>query len=149
MGVSLKCQYALRALFELAKREGEGLIRLTDIAEKQAIPARFLENILNQLRQGGFVESRRGKEGGFLLTRPSSQITAGDIIRFIEGPVHPVDCSGDNPTHKCPLKGGCVFMLLWDEAKNALEQVYDSKTLKDMVELEKKMGAEQPCNYMI
>ena len=87
MGVSLKCQYGLRALFELARREGEGLVRLTEIAEKQAIPGRFLENILNQLRQGGFVESRRGKDGGFVLLwrRPAGQIVAEaakQILKF-------------------------------------------------------------------
>ncbi len=149
MSVSLKCQYGLRALFELAKHEGEGLLRLTEIAEKQAIPARFLENILNQLRQGGFVESRRGKDGGFVLLRPAQQITVGEIIRFFEGPIHPVDCAGDNPTHKCPMKGHCVFMSLWEDAKNALEAVYDQKTLLDLMEDERRLLKEPVDNYSI
>ena len=73
MSVSLKCQYGLRALFELARRAGNGPTRIQEIAEAQAIPPRFLENILNQLRRGGFVESRRGKAGGFVLARPAGQ----------------------------------------------------------------------------
>ncbi len=149
MSVSLKCQYGLRALFELAKREGQGLTRLTEIAEQQAIPPRFLENILNQLRQGGFVESRRGKDGGFLLMRPARDITVGEIVRFIEGPIHPVGCAGENPAHKCPLMGHCVFMSLWDEARVALESVYDSKTLKDLVEEDKLLTTQSANDYCI
>ena len=149
MGISLKCQYGLRALFELARREGEGLVRLTEIAEKQAIPGRFLENILNQLRQGGFVESRRGKDGGFVLLRPARDITIGEIIRFIEGPIHPVDCSGDNPTHKCSLRGNCVFIHLWDEATAALEKVYDGKTLQDLVDEDRALSDNTVDSYVI
>lgn len=148
MGVSLKCQYGLRALFELAKRERDGYVRLTQIAQAQAIPPRFLENILNQLRQGGFVDSRRGKDGGFTLQRPGREVRVGDVIRFIEGPVSPVDCGGETPSHKCPLKGGCVFMAFWMEAKAALEAVYDRKTLADLVEDEARAvegSAESYC----
>ena len=124
-------------------------MRLTEIAEKQAIPPRFLENILNQLRQGGFVDSKRGKDGGFMLSRPASAITAGEIIRFFEGPVHPVDCGGDSPTHKCPLRGHCVFMGLWDAAKEALDTVYNGKTLEDLIEEERRLLMQPTDNYCI
>lgn len=130
MGLSLKCQYAVRALFELAKRENQGLIRLRLIAEAQHIPKRFLENILNELRQGGFVASRRGKDGGFRLERKASGISVGDVIRFVEDSVHPVECVADM---QCPLDGRCIFIGLWDEAKRAVERVYDRKTLADLV----------------
>ena len=149
MGVSLKCQYGLRALFELARFEGNGLMRLTDVAQKQAIPPRFLENILNQLRQGGFVESRRGKDGGFVLARSAGQISVGEIIRFFEGPLHPVDCVGDAATHRCPLRGQCVFMDLWDEAKGALDAVYDRRSLADLVAEDKRRNPEVPGDYCI
>lgn len=149
MGISLKCQYGLRALFELARHNKDGLLRLSDIAERQAIPARFLENILNQLRQGGFVESRRGKNGGFALLRPADAIRVGDLIRFFEGPIHPVDCAGDAPTHVCPLKGGCVFMPLWDEARHALENVYDKWTLQDLVDEDKRRAPDPGYDFCI
>ena len=115
MWVTQKCQYALRALFELAKRQGDGVVRAADIAANQAIPKRFLEVILHQLRQGGFVDSQRGKEGGFYLGRPAEAITVGEIIRFIDGPINPVDCQLGKPHFHCDLKGSCVFMA----AKNS------------------------------
>lgn len=130
MGLSLECQYAVRALFELAKREGQGLVRLREVADAQHIPARFLENILNKLRKGGFVESRRGKDGGFRLCRSSAEISVGDVVRFIENSVHPVNCVADM---QCPLDGRCIFIELWEEAKDAVEKVYDRKKLADLV----------------
>ena len=134
MSVSLKCQYGLRALFELAKRTGSGPTRIQEIAEAQAIPPRFLENILNQLRRGGFVDSRRGKAGGFMLAPSASQITTLEVIRFLDGPVHPFDCEGDNPVRKCSLGPDCVFMPLWQRARQALENVYGGTTLQDLVD---------------
>src|SRR5512133_2739522 len=92
MIVTQKCQYAMRAVFELARREGQGPVKINEIAEAQAIPQRFLENILNQLKQSGILESRRGKEGGYLLARPSREITAGMIIRLVEGSICAIDC---------------------------------------------------------
>ncbi|WP_428559032.1 MAG: RrF2 family transcriptional regulator [Solidesulfovibrio sp. DCME] len=149
MWVTQKCQYALRALFELAKRQGEGAVRSVDIAANQAIPKRFLEVILHQLRQGGFVDSQRGKEGGFFLSRPAATITVGEIIRFIDGPMTPVDCQLDRPHFDCALKGSCVFMGLWDEAREALERVYDTKTLQALLDREATMREELPVHYTI
>jgi len=147
MAVTQKCQYALRALFELAKREGEGVVRSADIAQAQAIPRRFLEVILNQLRQGGFVDSQRGKEGGFFLVRPPDEVTVGDVIRFMDGPVAPVDCRSGQ-AHPCPLKGRCVFLAVWDEAGRAMEAVYDAKTLRDLVELDRQ-AAQAAIDFSI
>jgi len=149
MWVTQKCQYALRALFELAKRQKEGVVRSADIASSQAIPKRFLEVILHQLRQGGFVDSQRGKEGGFFLSRPAERITVGEIIRFIDGPINPVDCQLNKPGGQCDLKGGCVFLSLWDEARTALEQVYDTKTLRDLVDREQRLLASRAPQYVI
>lgn len=149
MWITQKCQYALRALFELAKREGQGVVRAADIATNQAIPKRFLEVILHQLRQGGFLDSQRGKEGGFFLSRPAASITVGELIRYIDGPIHPVDCQLGKPNSDCSLKGNCVFFGLWEEARLALEQVYDTKTLKDLVEREQNMLGPEELTYCI
>ncbi len=145
MSVSLKCQYGLRALFELARRKDQGLVRLQEVAEAQAIPQRFLENILNQLRQAGFVESRRGKQGGFMLAKSAEAISVADIVRAIDGPVYSVDCAGENPLHKCPLKDNCVFMPLWHEAKNALVKVYSAKSLQDLLQEQTRLRAPDYC----
>lgn len=131
MGLSLKCQYAVRALFELAKRHGGDVVRLRDIAAAQHIPGRYLENILSDLRRGGLVESRRGKEGGFRLARHPAEIRVGDVIRHVEETVNPVDCVANR---RCPLTGKCIFINLWEEAKRAVEQVYDRKSLQNLVD---------------
>lgn len=149
MAVTQKCQYALRALFELARRKGEGPISAGGIADSQAIPKRFLEVILHQLRQGGFVDSQRGKDGGFYLARPAESVTVGEVIRFMDGPISPVDCHRERPGHDCPLRGGCVFRGLWDEARAALSQVYDTRTLADLVEQERRQGPCQEPQYVI
>jgi Rrf2 family protein len=128
MGISKKCHYALRALFELARHEGEAPLKIGQIAESQGIPARFLEAILNQLKQGGFVQSRRGVEGGYQLARPASQITAGEVIRFVEGPLSPASCPEDASPSQCP------FRSMWLRAEQALAGVYDSTTLAEIVE---------------
>lgn len=142
MAVTQKCQYALRALFELARRKGQGPVAAGGIADSQAIPKRFLEVILHQLRQGGFVDSHRGKDGGFYLSRPAESVTVGEVIRFMDGPISPVDCHRERPGHDCPLRGRCVFRGLWDDARAALVQVYDTRTLADLVEEERRRQDE-------
>jgi len=103
-----------------------------DIARAQAILKRFLDGILLELRQAGFVDARRGKAGGFRLVRPPAEVTVGQVIRLYNGAMSPVDCrqGSENP---CPLAGGCVFLGVWDEARAALEAVYDAISLAELV----------------
>ena len=86
MKISVKAEYALQAIFDLATQPGGEPIRIADIAKRQKIPQKFLELILSNLKQGGFVESRRGADGGYLLARVPSQLTVGDVIRHVDGP---------------------------------------------------------------
>ena len=92
MYVSQRCQYTLRALFELAKRQGSTPVTAAEIAESQAIPPRFLELILQGLRGKGIVDSRRGNQGGYVLTVAPESISVGDIIRTVDGWLAPVEC---------------------------------------------------------
>ncbi len=147
--VSQKCQYALRALFELARRYETGPAKISDIAQSQAIPIRFLEVILNQLKQGGFAESRRGKEGGYSLSRPPAEITMGEVIRFIEGPIAPVECVNGNAWEKCPLFQECIFLPIWLQAQKALADIYDGYTFYDLVELHQRRLQEVAPEYSI
>ena len=149
MLITQKSQYAMRAIFELAKREGAGPIKIGDIAEAQAIPQRFLENILNQLRQGGVVKSRRGKEGGYQLARPAQEITAGMILRLIEGEIYAVECASDPAERRCPMYGDCVFLPLWDRARQALEGVYDGTNFAQMVQQERDHSECAALTYCI
>ena len=144
MLLSQKCQYALRAVFEIAKRSGEGPIKIEDIAKSQAIPPKFLATILNQLKQGGFVQSRRGSDGGYFMGRSPSGLSVGEIIRFIEGPIGPVECVADNLSPDCSLSGTCVFMSMWKEAQTAMEKIYDKTSFKDLIDRESKSLDEQP-----
>lgn len=148
MLVSQKCQYALRAVFELSRQYGLGPVKIAKIARIQAIPERFLEAILAQLKQGGFVESKRGSEGGYFLVREPGDIAIGDIIRFIQGPIGPVDCvTGENPS--CPLYGECVFLPMWKEAQKALVAVYDGTTFADLLERDKQANSTYSDCYCI
>jgi Rrf2 family protein len=87
MKISVKAEYALEAIFDLAMQPGTEPVRIADIAKRRKIPQKFLELILSNLKQGGFVESRRGADGGYLLARPAAQICVGEVIRHIDGPV--------------------------------------------------------------
>ena len=147
--ISQKCQYGLRAIFELARRHGQGPTKIAEIAETQAIPARFLEVILSQLKQGSFVESRRGAAGGYELARSPSQLTVGEVIRFIEGPLGPVGCMASDSVEKCPLRGQCAFLSMWKRAEKALEGVYDSTSFQDLVDEDKHRSEKYVATYTI
>ena len=149
MLISKKSRYALRAVFELAKRRGEGPVKIADIARPQIIPQRFLEAILVQLKQAGFVESRRGSEGGYVLIREPEALTVGDILRTVQGLPEPVDCLGDKPRGKCSLRENCVFIPMWEEMQKAITNVYDATTFKDLVEREKTNAGTAVFDFSI
>jgi Rrf2 family protein len=151
MLVSQKAQYALRAIFELARRYGQGWVKISDIAEIQAIPIRFLEVILNQVKQAGFIASRRGAEGGYMLVVEPKTLTVGAVLNYVQGPVGPVECVEDkhSKTQKCPLYGDCAFLGLWGKVQKAISDVYDHTTFHDLLEEEKKRKQKYVDSYMI
>ena len=132
--LSQKTQYGVRAVFELAKRMDREAVSTAELAEAQAIPARFLEVILSQLRQARIVESRRGVQGGYRLALDPDKITVGSVIRFFNGPIAPVKCVAKTIKSDCPLRGTCAFTGLWGRAREALSQVYDTTTFRNLVE---------------
>lgn len=150
MNLSQKCQYAFRAVFELAKRHPLGQpVSVAEIAETQAIPPRFLEQILAELKQGGFVLARRGAQGGYTLAASPATLTVGDIVRFVEGPITPVQCIVEGGESDCALQEGCVFKGFWERAKQAVETVYDSTSFQDLVDEVASRVAAQGANYSI
>src|SRR5580765_4525952 len=107
MNISVKGEYALHAIFDLSTQPAGQPVKIADIAKRQKIPQKFLELILASLKQGGFVESRRGAEGGYLLSRPASQITVGEVYRFFEG--------GQNGKSRDRRKGATTpFSEMWE-----------------------------------
>jgi len=149
MSISQKCQYAVRALLELSKRSGQAPMRSGEIAAKQAIPARFLENILNELKTAGLVEARRGAQGGFLLACKPEQLTVGRVIRLVDGSLDPVRCRKGPDQRDCPLKDRCSLLQLWEEAKAAVEAVYDRATFADLAKREISLDRQQTAEYCI
>lgn len=149
MTVSQKCQYALRAVYELARRFGRGPVRISDLASSQAIPGKFLELILCQLKQGGFVESRRGRRGGYILAQSPSELAVGQIIRFIDGPVGPVRCVASGDTGDCSLYGNCAFIGMWSRARQAMTEVYDRTTFEDLVAEHRNSVERKTPSYCI
>jgi Rrf2 family cysteine metabolism transcriptional repressor len=124
MNISVKGEYALQAVFDLCSQPPGQPVRIADIALRQHIPQKFLELILASLKQGGFVESRRGSEGGYLLAREPGKITVGEVYRFFEG----------NQNGKSRAKGrpGSPFTDLWSQVDEAVSSVIDQTTFADL-----------------
>lgn len=137
MLVTQKKQYALRAIFELAKQQGEEPIKTSTIAEAQAIPLRFLEVIMGQLKRAGIVNSKRGFFGGYTLSRSADQLCVGDIFRVLDKEDNAEACLACTSKGSCPFLGDCVFMELWDRAQCAVDTVYDQTTIQALIDREK------------
>ncbi|MBI5846264.1 MAG: Rrf2 family transcriptional regulator [Deltaproteobacteria bacterium] len=139
MLITQKKQYALRAIFELAKHHGKGPIKVSDIARTQAIPLRFLEVILNQLKKSGFVDSKRGYQGGYELSRKPNDVAVGDVIRFMEkrgDKAH--DCIACVSRDNCPFGGECALSPMWEKVWESLFCVYDGTTMQDLLDIERE-----------
>ena len=144
MKISKKCQYALKAVFELAWRDQCEPIRTYEIAGAQRISPRFMEIILNELKHGGFVESRRGNEGGYMLARDAQDLTVRQIIEYIEGPISFTQNSDDTASI-----GNEAFKELWQEVNNAVGEVCENKSFADLVEFERVKRDKCALNYSI
>jgi Rrf2 family protein len=133
----------MRAIYALAERTDPSPLKIAEIAESQKIPLKFLEAILNHLKGGGFVRSWRGAEGGYRLARPADQITVGEVLRFMEGPIAPVDCNSQSRPKECDLMGNCAFFELWDQVRQAISDVVDQTTFADLVQRNRSRRVEQ------
>jgi Rrf2 family protein len=132
-----KGQYALRAVYELARRDGQGPTKISAIADAQAIPHRFLEVILHQLKGSGLVLSKRGFYGGYALAKPPEEITVGDVLRFIQKELAGAKCVACVSQQECPFIDNCAFSTLWQSVKTAAFQIYDGTTLRDLLNNQK------------
>jgi Rrf2 family protein len=140
MAITQKSKYALRATLELALRHGSGPTSIGEIAKAQAIPARFLEAILAQLKRAGLVESRRGNEGGYVLARSPSRVSVGDVLRVVQGTLADPDTTGSGPRAS---QG--VFSPIWAEAVRSASAVYDVADFQTLVDrYQAALGNEVP-----
>ncbi len=134
MKLSLKGEYALRALVTLSLLPTSEVVRIQQISEHQNIPKRFLEQILNELRSGGFVESRRGIHGGYRLAKPAGEITLAEIIRHIQGPLAPIPCVSERFYAKCscPDESRCALRSVMKEVRDAISGLLSKYTCADL-----------------
>jgi Rrf2 family protein len=149
MNLSQKCQYALRAVFELAMRHGQGPVPVNLIAEQQHIPPRFLELILVQLKQAGYIESRRGVQGGYSLSLAPKDISVGDVIRTIEGPLVPVRQADQHRPRRTRPPGDLVFFRLWQQAEKAVADIYDTTSFQHLVDQESAARSKYAADFSI
>src|SRR3989440_9294345 len=141
MNISVKGEYALQAIFDLAANTGAEPVKIAEIARRQKIPQKFLELILASLKQGGFVESRRGAEGGYLLARPADAIRVGEVLRFIEGP--------RDQKSRVRRQADSPFSDMWQRVNRAVSDVLDQTSFADLQRAWKDKRARFVPNWEI
>ena len=153
MKLSLRGEYALRALIVLGVSYDEPVVRIQTISKLQNIPKRFLEQILNELKSAGIVESRRGVAGGYRLRLPPDKITLAEVIRYIEGPLAPVSCVSERYYERCscPDENNCGIRSVMKEVRDAIVKILESVTLAQVCERVRKLQGEHasPLDYVI
>ena len=137
MNISVKSEYALLAMFDLAAQPPGELVKIAEVARRQKIPQKFLELILANLKQGGFVESRRGAEGGYRLSKPASEITAGEVLRYVED------------ARKNRRAAGSPFAGMWKRVDGAVSAIVDHTTFAELVRDWKQSQSRYVANWDI
>src|ERR1043166_7829095 len=139
MKISKRGEYALRALIDIgiARELGRELVQIGELAQQERLPVKFLEQILTQLKEGGFVDSKRGKRGGYFLAKPAERIKFGAVVRLIDGPLAPIACVSETAYERCtcPDEAHCGLRMLMIDVRTAIIKVLDRYTLADIVEI--------------
>lgn len=142
MKVSTRGRYALRLMIDIALNSGGKPVRIKEIAQRQMISEKYLEQIVAVLHKGGLVRSSRGPQGGYYLTRDIGEYTAGSILTLIEGSLAPVACLGKEE-NDCPRQGCCSTLRLWEMVDGAVQEVVNAVTLADLVRWQQELGIEK------
>ncbi len=142
MKISTRGRYALRLMLDLALCPAGTPVCLRDIARRQEISEKYLEQIISMLNKAGFVQSIRGAQGGYLLKKEPSEYTVGEILRLTEGDLSLVDCVGEE-NGSCRRKPECATARIWERISEAVNQVVDGITLADMVKWHLEMTSGQ------
>lgn len=133
--VSTKGRYALRIMIDLAEHRESGYISLSDIAKRQFVSLKYMEAIVSVLNKAGFVESQRGKDGGYRLTRPIDGYTIGSILKLTEGSLAPISCSefGSSDGAACEKAGNCITFPMWQHLDEIIDGYLEHITLADLL----------------
>lgn len=132
MKISTRGRYAIRVMIDLAKNKDSGFISLKDVSERQEISMKYLEAIIQTLNKAGFVQSSRGKSGGYRLVKEPKDYKVGDIIRLTEGNLAPIACLECVP-NTCPRRETCLTLPFWEGLNKAINDYVDSYTLEDLL----------------
>ncbi len=132
MKLSTRGRYAIHAMYDLACHTECGPQPIKAIAERQDVPEAYLEQLFGQLRRAGLVTSTRGSQGGYTLSRPAREISVGDVLRAVEGPLAITDCLSDEAL--CDRAGRCPTRVVWQKVSAALESAVDGISLQDMAD---------------
>ena len=139
MKLSKRGEYALRALIDLgiAQELGRPMLQVTELAAKEKLPVKFLEQIFTQLKAGGFIQTKRGKLGGYSLSKRMDRIKFGSVVRLIDGPLAPIQCVSQTLYARCscPDEAHCGLRMLMLDVRNAIAKILDRYTLADIVEI--------------
>jgi len=133
MKITHKGDYSLKAILDLAVHYDEGLVTIQALAKRIDAPPKFLEQVLVELKRGGFIESRRGKVGGYQLAKPPKNITLGEVVRFVDGPLEPIACVNKKYTD-CADQYKCVFRPVWQKVFQATSDIVDHITFADLAQ---------------
>lgn len=139
MKISTKGRYALRLMLDLATYNTGGPVSLKDVAKRQEISDKYLEQIISVLNKAGYVRSIRGAQGGYLLKKEPSEYTVGMILRLTEGDLAPVSCVGEE-REECGRRSHCITVRIWEQMYEAVSKVIDNITLADMLEWQAELS---------
>lgn len=149
MKLSTRGRYGLRAMLDMALSEDKDPIATHTIAEHQGISERYLEQLMVPLKRSGLIKSVRGAQGGYILGRDPQNITVGDIIRILEGPIAPVECVSEQNPEECDRSDYCVTRIIWTKVRDSIIDVLDSYTLDDLVRESQKLPGKNTYIYDI
>ena len=141
MKISTKGRYALRMLVDLAEHEGSGYISLKDIAERQMISKKYLEQIIQVFNKSDVLRANRGAQGGYMLARTPDKYTVGEILRLTEGSLAPVACLEQEP-NLCERQESCATLPVWQGLYRVINEYLDNITLQDILDQEHEKGGD-------
>ena len=134
MRLSTKGRYGVLAMYELACRYGNGPVSIKEIAEKQNFSDSYMEQLFSTLKKAGLIVSLRGAKGGYILSREPKDISVGEIIRALEGPIERADSLGGPEADVCRKSGECVTKGLWMEIRDSINNIIDNRSLQDLMD---------------
>ncbi|MGN1420384.1 MAG: RrF2 family transcriptional regulator [Eubacterium sp.] len=142
MKISTKGRYALRMMIDLAEHQKEGFVALKDIASRQGISKKYLEQIVPLLNKSGILRTTRGYQGGYMLAKSPDSYTVGDVLRITEGSLAPVSCL-DDEVNLCERADSCVTLAVWQGLYDVITEYLDSMTLQDIIDNGKSLAADE------